>query len=223
MTRTRVWTLGTAAVVALVLAAGWFLLISPTRADAASIQEQTVTQQQANVQLAQKIEQLKVQAQDLPAQEAKLAEIRQKIPASPGLPSFIKSLSSISDESNVVLVSIEPLVPSTLSTGSTETGVPTTEAPATEGSGEVTLDSAPPSSVQFIQAQVTVRGGYFNTEQFLTKMEGLKRAYLTTGFDIAMSTDAEADAGEIETHLQIRVFFSPTVADAAPAPTTVTN
>ncbi len=222
MTRSRVWTLGTAAAVVLVLAAGWFLLISPTRADAASIQEQTVSQQAANVQLAQKIEQLKVQAQDLPAQEAKLAEIGQKIPAAPGLPSFIRSLSSIADESNVVLVSIEPQVPSTLSSGASATATPSTD-PAAEGSGEVTLDSAPPSSVQFIQAQVTVRGGYFNTEQFLTKMERLKRAYLTTGFDIALSTDAEADAGEIETHLQIRVFYSPNVADAAPAPTTVTN
>ena len=37
MTRSRMWTLGTAAVVALVLAAGWFLLVAPTRADAAAV------------------------------------------------------------------------------------------------------------------------------------------------------------------------------------------
>ncbi len=221
MTRSRTWTLGTAVVVVLVLLAGWFLLVAPTRADAAAVEEQTVNQQQANVALAAKIETLKVQAQDLPAQEAKLANFRQRIPADPQLPSFIRSLSSIADKSNVVLVSMEPQVPATLSTPAPAP----TAAPdeSSETSGEVTLNTAPASSVQFVQAQVTISGGYFNTEQFFSKLEGLKRSFLVTGFDIASDDSAEATSGDVVTHLQVRVYFAPLPADAAPAATTVTN
>ena len=47
--------------------------------------------------------------------------------------------------------------------------------------------------------QVTIAGGYFNTEQFLTKLEGLKRAFLVTGFDIALRRPTDAKAGDVET------------------------
>jgi Tfp pilus assembly protein PilO len=227
MTRSRIWTLGTAAVVVVVLLAGWFLLVAPTRADAAAVQQQTVDQQAANVQLASKIEQLKVQAQDLPAQEAKLAKFRQKIPAQPALPSFIRTLSSISGDTDVVLVSMEPTVPATLPGAPVTATAPTT----TDGSTPAATDgSTPPagnsaSDIQYIQVQVTIRGGYFNTERFLTKLEGLKRAFLVTGFDLAPDKNPEATTGDVETHMQLRVFYSPTTADsgAAAATTTATN
>ena len=103
MTRSRMWTLGAVVLVVAILAAGWFLLVSPTRAEATSIEDATISQQRANAQLLISLEQLKVQAQDLPAQEAKLAELEQRIPAQPGLPSFINSLSSISTKANPIV------------------------------------------------------------------------------------------------------------------------
>ncbi len=213
MTRSRVWTLGTAVAVVLILLAGWFLLVSPTKANATDIEEQAASQAQANVQLASKIEQLKVQAADLPAQEAKLAKFRQKIPAQPALPSFIRSLTDISKKSGVALISLEPQTPQALSVP--EQAAPaTTEDGAAADSGTVTLDTSPPSQVQFVQTQVTIQGGYFNTEQFLTKLEGLKRSFLVTGFDINAMTDTgtagDVSPGDVETHLQVRVFFVPT-------------
>ncbi len=213
MTRSRVWTLGTAVAVVLILLAGWFLLVSPTKAKASDVEEQAASQAQANAQLASKIEQLKVQAADLPAQEAKLAKFRQKIPAQPALPSFIRSLSDISKKSHVALISLEPQTPQALSVPVAATAATTEDGAATD-SGTVTLDTAPPSQVQFVQTQVTIQGGYFNTEQFLTKLEGLKRSFLVTGFDInamtdATGTDSAVSPGDVETHLQVRVFFAP--------------
>ena len=198
--------------------------MAPTRANAADIQAQTVNQQQANAQLASKIEQLKVQAQDLPKQEAKLAKFRQRIPAQPGLPSFIRELTSIADKSSVVLVSMEPQVPAPLTVT-----VPAAPVAPTDGSsdaaGTTTLDTSVPSGVMFVQAQVTIKGGYFNTEQFLTKLEGLKRSFLVTGFDIATDADADATAGDVTTNLQIRVFYAPTLGapTSSSATATATN
>lgn len=208
--------MGTAVAVVLILLAGWFLLVSPTKANATDIQEQADSQAQANAQLVSKIEQLKVQAADLPAQEAKLAKFQQKIPAQPALPSFIRSLSDISKKSGVALISLEPQTPQALSVPVQATAA-TTEDGAAADSGTVTLDTTPPSQVQFVQTQVTIQGGYFNTEQFLTKLEGLKRSFLVTGFDITSVTDPGTDTGtgsdvspgDVLTHLQVRVFFTP--------------
>lgn len=215
MTRSRIWTLGTIGVVVAVLVGGWFLLVSPTRANAADIEQQAVSQGQANAQLASTIEQLKVQSQDLPAQEAKIAQFRQRIPASPQLPAFIRELSSIAKESNVVLVSMEPSAPAPL----------TVQATATDASGSVTLSgTTTTSAVQFVAAKVTVSGGYFNTEQFFNKLEKLQRSFLVTGFDISNDTATDAQAGDVVTNVQVRVFFtgdlSTTPTSGTTAPTT---
>ena len=217
MTRSRIWTLGTAVVVVLVLAAGWFLLIAPTRADAADIKAQTATQEAANAQLVSSIEQLKVMAQDLPAQEAKLAKINQKIPTQPNLPSFIKELSAIAGDSKVVLVSMEPSAPAVLNAAAAPAPATTTDGSAP---ASTTTLGATGTSVSYIQASVSISGGYFNTEQFLTKLEGLKRAFLVTGFEIVASDDPDAKAGDVETKLQVRVFY--TSDSAAPATATTT-
>ncbi len=222
MTRSRVWTLGTAVAVVLILLAGWFLLVAPARANATDIEEQATSQQAANAQLASKIEQLKVQEQDLPAQEAKLAKFRQRIPAQPALPSFIRSLSQIADQSNVELISLEPQTPQALAVAVPTTTAPTTgEAGATDGGDTVTLDTTPDSQVQFVQAQVTIAGGYFNTEQFLSKLERLQRSFLVTGFDITAVDDPTVTPGDVETHLQVRVFFAP--PPTLPSSATATN
>ncbi len=217
MTRSRTWTLGAVVLVVAILMAGWFLLVSPTRAEATSTEEATISQQQANAQLLIALEQLKVQAQDLPAQEAKLAELEQRIPTQPGLPSFIKSLSSISSKANVVLVSLEPQLPVPLVVPTTVQGV--TPPPSTDDtsapSSEVPPATEVPSTVQYVQSTVTIKGGYFNTEQFLTKLEGIKRSFLVTGFDVAPDVDPGAKSGDVVTHLQVRVFYSPPLVGAA--------
>ncbi len=235
MSRTRTWTLATAVVAILVLVAGWFLLIAPTRANAADIQAQTVDQEAANIQLASKIEQLKVQAQDIPAMEAEIAKFRQLIPAQPALPSYIRSLTDISKAASVTLVSVEPQTPATVTEPEVVTSAPT--GPVDSTTGEATTDtsgSAPVAgttgpSVQYVQAQVTIQGGYFNTEQFLAKLEKLKRAFLVTGFDISADSSPEAASGDVVTNLQVRIFYAPATdstasgATSSAGSTTATN
>ena len=57
MTRTRKWVSGTAVLVLLVLVAGWFLLVSPKKADAANLQASVLSQQSSNDGLRAKIAQ----------------------------------------------------------------------------------------------------------------------------------------------------------------------
>lgn len=228
MTRSRIWTLGTVGVVLAVLVGGWFLLVSPTRAKAADIEQQTTSQEATNAQLTSRIEQLKVQAQDLPAQEAKIAEFRQRIPTGPQLPSFIRQLSDIAQKSNVVLVSMEPSNPAPLTI---QVQGSTTVSPQTgaEDDATVTLSGAATTttSLQYVAAKVTIQGGYFNTEQFLSKLEKLQRSFLVTGFDITPTTDSSGTGatGDVTTNLQVRVFFAgslsaPIAGSVTTSPTT---
>ena len=50
----------------MVLAGGWFLLVSPQRANVASLNEQTTTQEQTNAALQTKITALKAELVQLP-------------------------------------------------------------------------------------------------------------------------------------------------------------
>src|SRR4051812_18359822 len=111
MTVTRKWSLLTVVVIAAVLAASWFLLIAPERTKASGLRTKATGQDQANARLKDKITQLMAQQQDLPKQEARLAQIRTQIPENPALPALIRDLSAAAKKSGLSLESLAPSDP----------------------------------------------------------------------------------------------------------------
>lgn len=223
MTRTRQWTVGTALLVVLMLVAGWFLLISPKRSEAADLQTQTTAQMAQNASLQNQIAVLQSQAKNLPAQQAQLAAIRQHLPDNPALPGLVRSLTDAAAKSGVTLVSLAPSTPVAAPAAKATTPSGTT-APAT-GTGQsaaAAAASAVGATLQMVPIVVTVTGSYYDTEQFLNKVEGLTRSFLVTGFSV---TPAESQAasgtsnGDLTMAIQGRVFYTPA---AAAAPTTAT-
>ena len=124
MARIRSWTLGAAAVAVLMLLASWFLLVSPKNAKAADLRAQTAQSEQQNAAARVRIEQLKAQAADLPAQQAKLAEVRGHIPDNPELPSFIRSLTDIASKSGVAIADLTKQAPLVMATPKATTPFP---------------------------------------------------------------------------------------------------
>jgi type IV pilus assembly protein PilO len=175
MTRTRKWSMLTALVAALVLIAGWFLLVSPNRASADDLRAQAATQQNTNAGLTAKLQQLKQQQKGVPAEQAKIADIQQRIPANPALPSLVRSLSSMAISAGVSIATLTPTTP-----------VPSA---VTTAVGAIAPDG---SSLQVIGLTVQVTGSYYNIERFLGKVETLKRALLVTG--VTLNVDAVAPA-----------------------------
>jgi type IV pilus assembly protein PilO len=168
-----------AAVAALViLAGGWFLLVSPKRSDAAALRTQTSDKQRANQLLAGQVATLKSQAKDLPAQQAKLAAVAAKIPDNGAMPTLIRSLNKAAADTGVELVSLAP-------------GQPTAVAPAavtTPASGSTTARSAAPASaatvgtLQSVGVTLNVVGSYFQVAEYLDRLENLTRSFRVTGF-----------------------------------------
>lgn len=179
MTRTQRWTAGTALVVVLALVAGWLLLVSPKRAEADSLQAQAAQQQQANAALQSQIAQLKAQEAQLPAKQAELATIRQQIPQTPAMPALVRSLASIANGTGVLVKSVIPSTPGEPTTAGTTQSTATVKGP--DG-----------SVLQVISVTMEVDGTYYNVERFLSRLESLKRAFLVTGFSLAVGTDTAA-------------------------------
>lgn len=227
MTQNRKWTAGTAAVIVLLLVAGWLLVIAPTRGEAAEARSLTAEQNDANSSLRTKIEMLKVQSADLPAQEARLAEMATQIPADPALPTLIRDLTAAAEATGVVLVSLAPSPPEAVSAAVPVPVAPSpSAAPADGGAGDAAAAApaapvsppAPAPALFKIGVSLNVTGDYFQVEQFVNKLEELKRSFQVTNFTLASDTTAVGSSSKNPLTLVLngRVFVAPVVPLSSP-------
>lgn len=218
MDKVRQWSMLTAVGVLAVLAGGWFLLVSPQRSHASSLRAQAAQQQQTNDMLQSQVAALRAQQQNLPKEQARLAQIATKIPDNPALPSLIRSLSDAADGAGVDLGSLSPAQPSMV----TASGGARTLTPSTGTAGS-TAAAAPLAQ---IPVTLTVTGSYFNIEQFIASLENLRRAMKVTGFSLAPGSGAPAASGSgssssaatpggLTASIQAVVYMSPQAAAVA--------
>lgn len=230
MTVTRKWSLMATLLVVAIFVASWFLLIAPRRSHAADLRSQAAAQDAANSRLQQKIAQLQAQALDLPRQQARLAAVKVKIPENPALPALIRDLSAAAKKSGVSLEALAPSKPIAVvnglvapTAGAAATGAGTT-ASGTPAGSTTTTAAAPPAPLFQVPVKVDATGSYFEIEQFLNKIEDLKRAFLVTGLTIgevkSQSTPGSTSTGDLSVSVTGRVFLSPPTA-AVTSPTTV--
>jgi Tfp pilus assembly protein PilO len=179
------------------LAAGWFLLVSPKRGEAAQVRDDVNTQASTNAGLQTQLATLKAQQKTVTQQEAKLAFVAAKIPDNPALPALIRALSIAADDAGVELVSLSPGSPVAVVAAAAPAGTPvgtpaagdaTTSSSSSTASKPVTLTSAGTASaataglLTSIPLTINVVGGYFQVEQFFDRLENLTRAAKVTGF-----------------------------------------
>jgi Tfp pilus assembly protein PilO len=229
MTDTRKWSALAVVLVAAIFAVSWFLLISPKRGEAADLRDKTVTRQEANARLQQQLQVLQAQQQDLPKQRAILAKLRTQIPDNPALPSLVRDLTAAGRKVGVSLDTLAPALPTAVVAAAPEVPVTTDTSTGATNSGAAAGAAAPaaPTSTLFqVPLTLNVTGSYFELEQFLNKLEGLKRSLLVSGFTIEPATDSEeGGTGDLTVVINGRVFLSQqtaatTTTPVAPASTT---
>jgi Tfp pilus assembly protein PilO len=172
-----------------VLAAGWFLLVSPKRSQAADLRTQAAAQVTANAQLETQLQVLKAQAKDLPKQQARLAAVAAKIPSNPALPALVRALTTASTSAGVELISVTPSSP-TLVAGAAPTAgtAPAATAPAATGS-TVAAPAVDAGQLAAIPLTLNVVGGYFQVEQFVSNLESLPRSMRVTNLKLVPGTN----------------------------------
>jgi Pilus assembly protein, PilO len=152
MTRSRERLIGVAAMV-LVLVAGAMLLVRPQREAVSQARDEERAAQRESQTLHDQIRALEA----LRANEATLREQARKamaeFPATPALPSLVNALQDLADKAGVDLASVAPSTPKP--------------------------SSLHPQLVE-IATQLTVNGGYFEIQDFLTRLEDLVKGADTT-------------------------------------------
>ncbi|MDP9164913.1 MAG: hypothetical protein M3O32_02405, partial [Actinomycetota bacterium] len=164
-----------------VLAAGWFLLVSPKRATAASIRATTETRLADNAALRTQLNTLMQERQDLPQAQAKLAAIAAKIPDTRSLPSLIRALTTVAGSAGVDLVSITP--GTTVLVAPTAGGAAAT--PVAPRAPAARVSSASAGQLGTVPVSLSVAGTYFNLERFLNGIEELTRAMRVTSLAVS--------------------------------------
>lgn len=190
-----------------VLVGGWFLLISPKRAAVAELRGQVDTQESSNDGLRAQVQGLQALQAKLPQQQAALARIQSKVPDEAALPELLRVLNQAAIDSGVKLTGVTPTAPAAI-------------ANATGVSG--------------VDVALLIEGDYVALEQYHLALEGLSRAFLVNGLQLAeggsagpsatTTTAAATVSGtggkELSATINGRILFR-TPAGAAPAaPTT---
>lgn len=146
-----------------VLVGGWFLLVSPKRAAVAELRGQVDAQESSNTSLRAQVQALQVLQAKLPQQQAALAQMQSKVPDEAALPELLRVLSQAAIDSGVKLTGVTPTAP----------------APITNAAGVSGIDIA-----------LKVEGDYVALEQYHLALEGLSRAFLVNGLQLAEGSSA---------------------------------
>ncbi len=107
----RIWMIGGAVVVALLVVAGWFLLIGPRYTAADDVRAQTEDTQVQLISLRKRITELKKQQADLGTIEAALAKKQKALPADSGVPAFLRQLQDAGTATSVDVTGVSVSTP----------------------------------------------------------------------------------------------------------------
>lgn len=211
MKTARAWYVATAAAVALVLLAGWFLVVAPKHSAAADLRAQTEAANAQGETLRAQLAQLHTQATGLAVEQRRLRTFEEKMPATVALPALIRSLNGAATATQADLTSLTPGVPvlptattpaapaavTPSAAGTTPTPTPSASSspPAVAGVppvGVAATGGAAPYSV--VPLTFTVTGTYFVLQRFFTAVEALPRSLVLTSVAL---TPAAAEAGSV--------------------------
>ena len=207
MEKMRQWTLLAVVAVVVILAGGWFGLISKKRSEVSSLRADVATTEGENRRIQSEIAQLKEQAKQLPAQRNKLVQMSKQMPNHPALPALVRHLTDAADKAGLTLVSLEPAKPTMLEgAASRSTRTATTATSTTTVSDEV---------VAVIPVTITLNGDYIHILRFLDEVERMPRSLMLPEFSVeaeepkAVSTDPNPSlGGSLTAELKARVFMT---------------
>jgi Tfp pilus assembly protein PilO len=212
--RTAKWSAGAALACVVVLAATWFLLISPRRAQVAETRDQQVAAQQANDVLRAKVAQLKAQFAELPQTKAELARLHQQLTPTADMPALVRTISDLSTAAGTSLTNITPGVASALGAASGTAG----SAPAAGGSGASAADA---KGVVSIPMSIVVNGDYYQVVGFVRLLQTqMSRALVISGLQL---DQAGSGLGLVTLNLTGSVFALPDTTSSASSGSAVSS
>lgn len=107
----RLWVIGAVLMSLVIVAAGWFLGISPRLADAALAEEERQNVEVINVGYEATLAELQRLSQNLPELESELEGLRVEIPDEPELSTLLGQLNALAEAAGVSIVEVTAQTP----------------------------------------------------------------------------------------------------------------
>ncbi|MCU1590207.1 MAG: hypothetical protein JWP11_1463 [Frankiales bacterium] len=163
-----------------VLAGGYFLLVSPKRSDAADLRTKAAGVVSDNANLSNQLAVLKSQAKELPKKQAELAAVAAKIPDNPALPALIRALTTAGVATGIELVSVTPGAP--VATAAGPAGAVAPAAPAAAAAAPAATSAG---TLTAIPVSLSAVGTYVAVKNFVAQLENLSRSMRVSNLVIA--------------------------------------
>ncbi|UQX89546.1 hypothetical protein M6D93_05935 [Jatrophihabitans telluris] len=196
----RLWLGGGVLAAVLLVAASWFLLISPTMSDTSSLKSQTTDGELQSTVLSGKLAKLKQQKDGIAALQSQLAGSLLALPTDSGLPALTRQLTQQAKNNGVVLGSI------------VVTGVSRTSPNGGSIVGAGTGSASAAGGLYAIPVSVVVGGAVKNELAFLhsIQFDGPRTALVnaTSFMPLAGTSSATLDRGAALT-VQLTVYSAP--------------
>jgi Tfp pilus assembly protein PilO len=196
--KSRTITVSALAAIAIIVV-WWLFLFSPARSNASKVNSDIDAAKEEGRTLDTQVKQLRDLERHAPEIKAQLDKLRQAVPASPDLASFIDQANQIATDTGVKWASVAPSDP----TGSAAAGTPTT-------SNE-------------IQLAISVSGGYYEVLDYLNRLDNMPRLVKVDQLGLTGGTD-ENGQQSLTASVTARMFVQPAAAatpDASTSPTSV--
>jgi Tfp pilus assembly protein PilO len=198
MSKARIWTIGTVALVLVLLIAGWELGISPMLTSVSAAQAQAATIQQSNAAGQAQLASLEVQYKGISKLKKALNKLRLSIPEDESASVFLNELATLCSENGVTLSSIT-LANATLYTApaaaatttpatdasSSDTPAPTTSAATTSP----TTTTTGANGLVLIPVVIVVKGGFDAARDFADAAQQGSRLLYASQIEYSTNTD----------------------------------
>lgn len=213
----RLWLVGGVLAAVVVTLIGYFLLISPERANTQSVEDQVATAEQQATTLQHRIDELTIQNKDLAKYRANVAQLRQALPTTSGLPDFLRTLQGLGNATRADVTSLTVGAPADVSTlpGGAPAPAASTSAPNGAASSTSTVNQPAASAggphIYALAITALVTGSTTQLADFLDQLQSVQpRAVLisqiTVGAGAAGGTGAATSSSM---SLTMKAFVAP--------------
>jgi len=190
--------------IVVLLAASFFLLVRPRKAELAKVQETVVAEQAETTVLQTELTRLEGLQDRAPQLQVALDQISKLVPENDEVSNFVFQVQDAADKSGLDFVDITPELP-----------------------------KPPPEGAQLAEVRATIgaKGDYFAIQDFIRRITEMDRAVRIDGLTMTGEEDSESGESSITLSATARIFFelpagstTPAAPGTAPAPdTTVTD
>ena len=197
----------------IVLVIGWFFFVSPQRDQTSQVDAQVATARTQNNTLQARITQVQTENKDLKKFQNALALSQLALPATDGIPNFLRSLQALGSATgtNVTALTVGTPIGAQLAT-------PGTSTPSATPSSSPALGAGAGSGVYALPITAQVTGDPTALGKFLGQLQSVQpRAVLITQISQTNTVGTATNATELQ--LTMQAFVDPSTAIKAAVPT----